>query len=1663
MKAKKAKYPGIPSVIHGNGAVAHVMSQVCGGVIGYPITPSTEIAEIYEAFRAEGGVNVWGKHPFFFEPEGEHSAQSGALGAALTGGQFISNASSSQGILYAMESHFVTVGKKVGGFVLQVAARVVSKHSLNVMAGHDDVYALLPSGYTILFGSNPQEAADLAAISYRTSALSLIPVANAMDGFSTSHMMSEALLPEPELLRDYLGDPAGRIKAPTLAQEILFGSKGRVFQLNQYLARHAADMTESNLAALRKYLDTNAAKIEKDNDGALVGKTLGWLPEELQGQWRRQWLNAFEKGTRQLVPALVDVNNPGLTGPVQNQPDFQAGAADHRTHFAAGVPALVRQAMAEYSALTGRSYAPVHTFMCDDAETVMVGLGSVCDDVEAVVTHLRGQGKKVGLVSIKLLQPFPEAEVVAALAGKKAVTVLERSDQAALTPLVMQALFKARENAELKRGETERHAGIPAIKATPKLTTAIFGLGGHDLQPRHLIAAFKNMESGKGASLIYLGSQFFSKTANPRMAELQKRMKAAYPETELMALETEENPRLLPDSAFRVRFHSVGGYGTIASGKLLTDILAGALDMHSKSAPKYGSEKSGAPTNYYITLSPEPIKITNAELEDVEVVISPDHRSFSHTNPLKGLAVGGTFILQSNATPEEVWAELPAQARKTIREKKINFLIIDAFAVAKKHAPIPELATRMMGIAFIGAVAGHVPQVSAGTSAKAILEKIRKQIAKKFGTKGGAVVEGNMEVIEEGIEATVRVDYNQPAFTKIDAKPAPITLRNVSLSASMCQPEGASGCGLFDREYFNDMIATPFREGTIGEAPVLPGTGLFMPAGTAGSKDKGLFRRSVPLFNPDLCTGCMECTLVCPDAAIPNSVHDIHELLLTGILQLDITEAQREAMRAQVYAVAEAVRESYRRSKEARAFHELVAEAASKLPTRQATLLGNFSKLVEVLATYPVARTRPFFDAMEKSSAGSGGLFAANVDPWKCTGCLECVDVCGPGALASLDQDTALLSTLQNRFDFMSKTPNTPARFVDNAIEAGGEIKRLLLDRDNYYSTTGGHGGCRGCGEVTAIRLVMATNHAITEKRRIDHIAELEKLIASLVAKQGSLGKKEAERSRRIGELIATLEKRLYLFEGGPTGNGPAGAIIANSTGCSSVYASTFPFNAYNDPWVNSLFQDAQPLAKGIFEGVAAQNVQDVRAMRLARLELDDAYVPEQHDPEFRFLSWNLFTKEELALLPTVITVGGDGATYDIGFGAFSRILASNTPIKALILNTGAYSNTGGQASTSSFTGQDSDLARHGGAHSGKQESRKELGLIASFHPNVFVCSTTTALQGHYLKNTMEFLSYNDAPAVLDVYTPCQGEHGIADNVSARQARLAVESRMNPVFVHDPRKGKTLHEWFSLDGNPDLDKTWTTTSLEYLDENGELKLMDVQLTPADFAVGEIRFKKQFRKLAADAANLVPVAEFIDLPDGARQGKTPFVYSVDAKKRLVRLGVSASIVDLVEERRKNWQMLQYLAGFHVARMDATHRQSIDSLQAQYKDSLKQHDTSLDAIARAMSELAASSKAPVSAGRTIPIMPVAGAVAAPATAQAAVADAIVTLEDSTKCTNCKTCYQDLPELFEKTRMVIDGESREVARLIPGALERVTVTPELKSRIKRVSSNCDAEIIR
>jgi pyruvate-ferredoxin/flavodoxin oxidoreductase len=505
---------------------------------------------------------------------------------------------------------------------------------------------------------------------------------------------------------------------------------------------------------------------------------------------------------------------------------------------------------------------------------------------------------------------------------------------------------------------------------------------------------------------------------------------------------------------------------------------------------------------------------------------------------------------------------------------------------------------------------------------------------------------------------------------------------------------------------------------------------------------------------------------------------------------------------------------------------------------------------------------------------------------------------------------------------------------------------------------------------------------------------------------------------------------------------------------------------------VNSLFQDTPAVAKGIFEGFCATAVDDFTALRTAKLDLEDLYDPEVHDTLFRCFNWHHFSEDEFSLLPNIISMGGDGATYDIGFGALSRLLVSETPVKVVVLNTGAYSNTGGQTSTASYTAQDSDLTRFGGAHSGKHEDRKELGLIAAFHPRVLVIQTNAALQSHFMKNVMDFLTYNESPAVFDTYTTCQPEHGIADDAGSRRATLAVESRMSPVFVHDPRRGDTLAERFSLEGNPDIGKDWTMTTLDYIDEDNNAALMEIPYTAADFAQHEGRFKKHFHPVSQDDDPL-PIDEYIDLSENDRYGKVPFIWSTTAEGKLIKLTMSSSMVELTEERRRSWRMLEYLGGLHVEHMQAEHRRELDNWQQKYQQSNEARETSIDSIARGMAELASISGAP--ADTVIPVTldskisstdtaAETGTAATATGSETAGGDLVAIPEaDMVKCTNCKTCYQDLSELFEKTKIMVGGSPKEVGRVIPGVLDHIEITPDLVQRASRVADDCDAEIIR
>ena len=216
----------------------------------------------------------------------------------------------------------------------------------------------------------------------------------------------------------------------------------------------------------------------------------------------------------------------------------------------------------------------------------------------------------------------------------------------------------------------------------------------------------------------------------------------------------------------------------------------------------------------------------------------------------------------------------------------------------------------------------------------------------------------------------------------------------------------------------------------------------------------------------------------------------------------------------------------------------------------------------------------------------------------------------------------------------------------------------------------------------------------------------------------------------------------------------------------------------------------------------------------------------------------------------------------DIGFQALSRMLMSGMDINVLVLDTQVYSNTGGQASTSSYTGQNTKMSYHGKAIPGKTERRKELATICMMHPDVYVAQTTCADFNHFYKAVAAANEYS-GPAIINVYTTCQPEHGVADELAMAQARLAKESRAFPIFIYDPRAGETIKERLDLKGNPTVKEDWYT-----IPKTGEV------IDFITFARSEGRFAKHFDEEGNPSPELL----------GAQ-----------------------------EDRRQNWRMLQELAG------------------------------------------------------------------------------------------------------------------------------------------------------
>src|SRR5512135_917463 len=222
-------------------------------------------------------------------------------------------------------------------------------------------------------------------------------------------------------------------------------------------------------------------------------------------------------------------------------------------------------------------------------------------------------------------------------------------------------------------------------------------------------------------------------------------------------------------------------------------------------------------------------------------------------------------------------------------------------------------------------------------------------------------------------------------------------------------------------------------------------------------------------------------------------------------------------------------------------------------------------------------------------------------------------------------------------------------------------------------------------------------------------------------------------------------------------------------------------------------------------------------------------------------------------------------------------------------------------------------MSPYGASKHGKTEKRKEISVIGMAHRTSYVAQLSQGNITHMLESFIDGIN-SRRPALFNVYAVCPPEHGVGDNSAVAQSKMALESRAFPLFCYNPDLGVTFSECASLEGNPALEADWPEYALEYKDETGATKSMKLPMTFADFALSEGRFAKQFKKAPPETWNddMVLLGDFLKLSEGEREGKFPFIWSVDKKNRLMRVLVSAEMVHSCEERLQFWRQLKDVA-------------------------------------------------------------------------------------------------------------------------------------------------------
>ena len=501
----------------------------------------------------------------------------------------------------------------------------------------------------------------------------------------------------------------------------------------------------------------------------------------------------------------LNPNHPCQRGSAQN-PDIFFQAREAINPYYDAMPAIVQEYMDKVNAKIGTDYTLFNYYGAEDAEKVIIAMGSVCDTIEETIDYLMAAGEKVGVVKVRLYRPFSAEALVAAIPETaKQITVLDRTKEpgALGEPLYLDV--------------------VAALKGTKFNDTPIFtgryGLGSKDTTPAQIVAVYNNTEKQK-----------FTIGINDDVTHLSLELGAPLVTT--------------PAGTINCKFWGLGADGTVGANKNSIKIIGDNTDMYAQAYFDYDSKKSGGVTMSHLRFGKSPIKSTYL-IHKANFVACHNPSYVRKYNMVQELVDGGTFLLNCPWDMEGLEKHLPGQVKKFIADHNIKFYVIDGIKIGKEIGLGGRINTVLQSAFF--KLANIIPEEQA-------IELMKAAAKATYGRKGDAIVQMNYDAIDAGakqvVEITVPESWKNAEDEDIIAKAVTGKRQDVVDFVNNIQHAVNAQEG-------NNLPVSAFNDYVDGTTP----------SGAAAFEKRGI-AVDIPVWNPENCIQCNRCSYVCPHAVI---------------------------------------------------------------------------------------------------------------------------------------------------------------------------------------------------------------------------------------------------------------------------------------------------------------------------------------------------------------------------------------------------------------------------------------------------------------------------------------------------------------------------------------------------------------------------------------------------------------------------------------------------------------------------------------------------------------------------------------------------------------------------------------------------------------------------